>query len=161
DKKEKEKKQKDKPADKPTKHPNQIWVIRLDGGEAQQLTNRKYGTSEGSWNTEGTYITFSAQGDADDEPSPMTNGDIADERIIRDLSYRFDGIGYRERYSHIWKVNVDTNEQTQLTSGTVYDSNPQWQPNGQLIAFSGNRREDRKRYLGPRQVLVVSADGGE
>ncbi len=155
------KKEKETKPEKPTKHPNQIWVIRLDGGEAQQVTNRPYGASIGSWSSDSLHITFSAQGDAEDGEAPMTNGEIADERIIRDLSYRFDGIGYRERYSHIWKANTETREQTQLTFGTVNESDPQWQPNGDLIAFSGNRREDRKRYLSPRQILVVNASGGE
>lgn len=147
--------------EKPTKHPNQIWVIRLDGGEAQQVTNRPYGASLGSWSSDGTQLVFSAQSDAEEGTAPMTNGDVADERIIRDMSYRFDGIGYLERYSHIWKANIETKEQTQLTFGTVNESDPQWQPNGDLITFSGNRRDDRKRYLGARQILVVSSEGGE
>lgn len=155
------KKDKEKKPDTPAKHPNQLWVIRLDGGEAQQVTNRPYGTSSGSWNGEGTHLTFSAQSEIGDDTAPMTIGDVADELIVRDLSYRFDGIGYRERYSHIWKVDVEANEQTQLTNGEVFESDPQWQPNGSLIAFSGNRRDDRKRYLNPRQLLVVDADGGE
>ena len=143
------------------KHPNQIWVIRLDGGEAQQATNRPYGASLGSWSSDNLHIAFSAQSDPEADTAPMTNGGIADERIIRDLSYRFDGIGYRERYSHIWTVNIETKEQKQLTSGDVNDGDPQWQPNGDLIAFTGNRRDDRKRYLSPRQILLVPANGGD
>ena len=107
---------KESASEKPAKHPNQIWMIRLDGGEAQQVTNRPYGASIGSWSSDGTHLAFSAQSDADEGEAPMTNGGVADERIIRDLSYRFDGIGYRERYSHVWKVNLETNEQTQITS---------------------------------------------
>ena len=145
---------------KSTKHPNQLWVIRLDGGEAQQVSNRTYGVSAGSWSSDGSHIAFSAQSDPEDGTAPMTNGGVADERVVRDLSYRFDGIGYRERYSHIWKANVTTCEQTQLTTGEYFDADPQWQPNGEQIAFSGNRREDRKRYLSPRQVLVVGSGGG-
>lgn len=146
---------------KTAKHPNQLWIIRLDGGEAQQVTNRKYGASSGSWNSAGTHLAFSAQSDAEPDTAPMTNSGVADERIIRDLRYRFDGIGYIERYSHIWKVEVDSGEQTQLTFGEVIESDPQWQPNGNTIAFSGNRRDDRKRYLNPRQLLMVSAEGGD
>ena len=146
---------------KPAKHPNQLWVIRLDGGEAQQITNRKHGASAGSWSSDSTHLAFSAQSNAEDGTAPMKNGDVADERVIRDLRYRFDGQGYIERYSHIWKVDVETTEQTQLTTGEVFESDPQWQPDGDLIAFSGNRRDDRKRYLNPRQILLVSANGGD
>lgn len=161
DKESGDKKAEKKPKEKNAKHPNQLWVIRLDGGEAQQVTNRPHGVSAGSWDSDGTHLAFSAQSNPEPGTAPMTNGDVADERVIRDLRYRFDGLGYLERYSHIWKVNVDSNEQTQLTFGDVNEGNPQWQPNGDLIAFSGNRRDDRKRYLNPSQLLIVSAEGGD
>lgn len=150
-----------KDATKNGKHPNQLWVIRLDGGEAQQLTTRPYGASAGSWSSDGMHLAFSAQSDPEPDTAPMTNGGVADERIVRDLSYRFDGVGYRERYSHIWTVNTETGEQAQITTGTYSDGEPSWQPAGDLIAFVGNRREDRKRYLNPRQLLIVSANGGD
>ena len=143
------------------KQPTQIWVIRLDGGEAQQVSNLKYGAGTPSWSGEGTRIAFSAQDDPEPGTARMTNGDVADERVIRDLSYRFDGIGYLERYSHIYTVDLSTGEHQQLTTGSYLDSDPQWQPGGEVIAFVGNRRDDRKRYLTPRQILLVPADGGD
>ncbi len=161
DKKDEKKKKNGKENTRGKKHPNQVWMIRLDGGEAQQVTNLKYGAGPASWKSDGTALAFSAQSDAEPGTSPMTNGDVADERIIRDLSYRFDGIGYRERYSHIWTVEIESGTHTQLTFGDVNDADPQWQPNGDLIAFTGNRRDDRKRYLNVRQLLVVPAAGGD
>ncbi len=161
DDKKAEKKKKDKATnDKPKKHPNQLWTIRIDGGEAQQVSNLKYGVGPASWKSDGSALAFSAQSDAEPGTAPMTNGDVADERIIRDLSYRFDGVGYRERYSHIWSVELSTGNHTQLTSGDVSDSDPQWQPGGDTIAFIGNRRDDRKRYLNVNQLLTVHASGG-
>jgi dipeptidyl aminopeptidase/acylaminoacyl peptidase len=152
----------DKKNSKPD-HKPQIWTIRIDGGEAIQVTSHKNGTGSPSWSPDGAEIAFIASddvADADDFKAPMTNGDVADERIIRDLSYRFDGIGYRERYSHVWKVAVATGEMTQLTTGDVNDQDPQWSPDGTKIAFVGNRRKDRKLLLGARSILTVSATGG-
>lgn len=157
----KKKDKKNDPDGTSKKHPNQIWSIRLDGGEAQQVSNLKYGTGPASWKSDGTHLVFSAQSDAEPGTAPMTNGDVADERIIRDLSYRFDGRGYLERYSHVWTVDLASGQHKQITSGEVNDSDPQWQPGGHLIAFSGNRREDRKRYLNVDQLLVVNATGGD
>ncbi len=142
---------------------NQVWTIRIDGGEAQQVTNHKNGASSPTWAPDGKALAFVAMDDVAEDasvPAPMTNGDVADERIIRDLSYRFDGIGYRERYAHIWKVDVAGGKMTQLTEGDVVDQDPQWSPDGSRIAFVGNRRPDRKRLLGARSIMTVPADGG-
>ena len=159
---EKNKTGKDAPKNgKPARHPNQLWTIRLDGGEAQQVSNLKYGAGPASWKSDCSALVFGAQSDAEPDSAPMTNGGVADERIIRDLSYRFDGVGYRERYSHIWTVDLSSGNHTQLTTGDVNDSDPQWQPGGDMIAFVGNRRDDRKRYLNVSQLLTVSATGGD
>lgn len=142
---------------------NQIWTIRIDGGEALQVTSHKNGASSPSWAPDGTALAFVAMDDVAEDadvPAPMTNGDVADERIIRDLSYRFDGIGYRERYAHIWKVVVASGDMMQLTEGDVVDQDPQWSPDGSRIAFVGNRRPDRKRLLGARSIMTVPAAGG-
>jgi dipeptidyl aminopeptidase/acylaminoacyl peptidase len=152
----------DKKSGKPD-HKPQIWTIRIDGGEAIQVTNHKNGAGSPSWSPDGAEIAFIASddvADGDDFKAPMTNGDVADERIIRDLSYRFDGIGYRERYSHVWKVAVTSGEMTQITTGDVNDQDPQWSPDGTKIAFVGNRRKDRKLLLDARSILTVSATGG-
>lgn len=157
-----EKKKKNKKQAKTTPN-NQVWVIRIDGGEAIQVTNHKNGAASPAWSPTGDQIAFVASDDVPegaDVPAPMTNGDVADERIIRDMSYRFDGSGYRERYAHIWKVNVASAEMTQLTEGDVFDQDPQWSPDGARIAFVGNRRPDRKRLLGARSILTVLASGG-
>lgn len=151
----------EKKATAPKKHPNQIWVIRLDGGEAQQVSNLKYGAGPASWNSDGTFLTFSAASDPEKGEGATFIGEIADERVVKDLRYRFDGRGWLNRWSHIWKVELATGEHTQLTFGDVNDQDPQWQPGGDLIAFSSNRRDDRKRFLSPMQLFVVDANGGD
>jgi dipeptidyl aminopeptidase/acylaminoacyl peptidase len=161
--KDKDKARKDEKPAGASKPKSQVWTIRVDGGEATQVTNHPNGASSPSWSPDGAEIAFAASDDVRDEdevPAPMTNGGVADERVIRDLSYRFDAIGYRERYSHIWKVSVATGEMTQLTSGDVQDRDPQWSPDGSKIAFVGNRRKDRKYLLGARSILTVPATGG-
>lgn len=147
-----------------TKHPNQIWVIRLDGGEAMQVTNHRHGASSPSWAPDGTALAFTGSdavtGD-DDFTAPMTKGGVADEMILQDTVYRFDGRGWRDRYSHIWAVALDAGEMRQLTFGDVFDSDPQWSPTGEHIAFVANRRGDRRERPRGRAIHVVPAAGGD
>ncbi len=141
----------------------QIWTIRIDGGEAQQVTSHPNGASSPSWSPDGTQLAFVASdgvGDDDGFEAPTSTGEIADERVVRELRYRFDGRGWLEKYSHIWKISVDNREATQLTFGDVNDSDPQWSPAGDVIAFSGNRREDRKTLFAST-IITVPAAGGD
>ena len=149
-------------AEKP-KSPPQIWIIAIDGGEATQATAHPNGASSPSWSPDGKQIAFVAEDSVGkDEPflPPTSTGPIADERVVNDLRYRFDARGWLERYAHIWRVDLASGEMTQLTHGDVNDSEPAWSPSGDRIAFSGSRRDDRKR-LGAQTILTVSPDGGE
>jgi dipeptidyl aminopeptidase/acylaminoacyl peptidase len=56
--------------------------------------------------------------------------------------------------STIWRLSLDTGETRQMTGGTSMDSNPQWSPDGQQIAFIGKRGEKPQLY-------VMPVDGGE
>jgi dipeptidyl aminopeptidase/acylaminoacyl peptidase len=141
---------------------NQIWTIRIDGGEAIQVTNHPNGASSHSWAPDGGRIAFVASDDVSESDSflpPSTDGQVADERIIHDLRYRFDARGWLEKYAHLWTIDLASGEQSQLTFGDVSDSSPTWSPDGSTIAFVGNRREDRKR-LGASTILTVPASAG-
>ena len=78
----------------------QIWIIPVDGGEAEQLTKLEEG-SLGSlaWSPDGTKIAFSFR------PKPLADRKAEREareeehrsyppRVIRRVGYREDGIGY-------------------------------------------------------------------
>ncbi|MGB3330954.1 MAG: hypothetical protein WBA46_18460, partial [Thermomicrobiales bacterium] len=154
-----------KRADKPesAKPLPQIWVIAVDGGEATQATAHPNGASSPTWAPGGDRIAFVAQDDVAKDAgflAPTSVGPVADERVVHDLRYRFDARGWLEKYSHIWTVDLATNTMTQLTHGDVNDSEPTWSPAGNLIAFSGNRRDDRKQ-LGAQTILTIAAEGGE
>ncbi len=142
---------------------NQVWSIRIDGGEATQITNHLNGASSPCWAPDGSGVAFIASDDVlpgDDFLPPTTNGQIADERIIHDMRSRFDASGWLEKYAHLWVVTLSNGKHSQLTFGDVNDSAPAWSPDGKTIAFVGNRRDDRKR-LGANTILSVPAMGGD
>jgi dipeptidyl aminopeptidase/acylaminoacyl peptidase len=145
------------------KPPTQVWTIRIDGGEAAQVSSHPNGASDPEWSPDGKAIVFVAQDDVteSDRFSAATSvGPIADERIVRDISYRFDGRGFLEKYAHLWIVDIGGGAR-QLTFGDANDASPAWSPDGSTIAFSANRAVDRRRAWNVNAIHTVPAAGGE
>jgi dipeptidyl aminopeptidase/acylaminoacyl peptidase len=142
---------------------NQIWLIAPDGGEARQLSTHQGGASSISWSPDGRRLAFvgaDEPGADDGFTSPVTIGPAADEVVVHDIRYRYDGKGFLKTFTHIWEIDLATRDTVQITEGDVNDSAPAWSPTGRHIAFVGNRRDDRRRRSA-QTILVVPATGGE
>lgn len=146
-----------------TKPLNQIWLIAPDGGEARQLTAHEGGAASISWSPDGRRIAFVGTDEPAPEDSftaPVTIGPAADEMVVHDIRYKYDGKGYLKTFTHIWEIDLASRETLQVTEGDVNDTAPAWSPTGHHIAFAGNRRSDRRRRS-TQTILVVPANGGE
>src|SRR6185503_4042334 len=60
-----------------------------------------------------------------------------------------------EFVTQIWLANIDTKQNTQLTFGEKSSTNPKWSPDGNWIAFTSNRKDNRN------QLYLLSMNGGE
>jgi dipeptidyl aminopeptidase/acylaminoacyl peptidase len=60
-----------------------------------------------------------------------------------------------EFVTQIWLANITTKQNIQLTFGEKSSTNPKWSPDGNWIAFTSNRKDNRN------QLYLLSLNGGE
>ena len=60
-----------------------------------------------------------------------------------------------EFVTQIWLANIDTKQNIQLTFGDKSSTNPKWSPDGNWIAFTSNRKDNRNN------LYLLSLNGGE
>ena len=60
-----------------------------------------------------------------------------------------------EYVTQIWMANLDTKQSIQLTYGEKSSTNPKWSPDGNWIAFTSNRKDNRNG------LYLLSVNGGE
>jgi len=137
---------------------NQIWVMPAVGGEARQLTKFKRPLSNIRWSPDGTCLVCTARiGNSDND----TSKDKSDVKVITRLHYKMNGEGYHgDRRSHIFVVNAESGEMTQLTTGDYDHSHPAFSPDGTQIVFSSKRYDDAD-YVSYSDLYSVSVTGGE
>jgi dipeptidyl aminopeptidase/acylaminoacyl peptidase len=139
----------------------QIWVLPLDGGEAQPLTQLKSGIAAFQWSPDGKRIVATSRtGPTDDIPLASRKSDV---RHYSHILYKFNDTGwYDDKRSHIWVIDAVSGGAKQITSGEDWnDADPQWSPDSKKIAFvsdrSGKEFDDERN----KDIWVIPADGGE
>ncbi len=140
----------------------QIWVIAVGGGEARQLTRQPFGATSPTWSPDGHAIAFLSPTPPEHEPKSHDGegtGTVADERLITEIRYRYDGRGFIERHDHVWTIPSDGGDARQLTTGDTDDAQPTWSPDGARIAFVSNRTPDHETN-GISAIYAVPAQGG-
>jgi len=139
----------------------QVFLAPLDGGEGRQLTKEKHGVNEIAWSPDSTRIAYIARTGHHKESKERNPVEKAAPRVIRNLRYRLDTIGYfDERRTHIFVADTASGAAKQITDGDWYDSQPSWSPDSKQIVFTSDRERLRHDRQFRADVWLVAASGG-
>ena len=137
----------------------QIYVLRMDGGEAHALTHLKNGVSLFQWSPDGARFVAVSRIGPSDRASGARKSDV---RHYTRISYKFNDTGwFDDKRAHLWIVSASTGENKQITDGDDWnDADPQWSPDSTRIAFVSDRTG--KEYDGGhnKDIFVIPAEGG-
>ena len=73
--------------------------------------------------------------------SPRVSPDA--KRIVYTVSEAVTTSDRSEFVTQIWMANIETKQNFQLTFGDRSSNNPQWSPDGNWIAFTSNRKDNK------------------
>jgi dipeptidyl aminopeptidase/acylaminoacyl peptidase len=138
----------------------QIFILSMDGGEAQAISHLKNGVTSFQWSPDGKrFVALTRTGPSDDIAPGARKSDV---RHYRHISYKFNDTGwYDDKRSHLWIVEATAGKDQQITSGDDWnDLDPQWSPDGTRIAFVSDRTGHEYDDSHNRDVWVIAATGG-
>ncbi|MGO8948718.1 MAG: S9 family peptidase [Ktedonobacterales bacterium] len=147
----------------------QIYVLPLAGGEPRRLTRMRRGAGEPFWSADGRWLGFETEVRPGDTP---TNPDLRDaatrereekeevERphIYTRQQYRWDGKGYLEGRTHLFRVWLESAEVKALTEGDYDNTNGACSPDGRWLAFTSDRGPDRDANMATDIYLLDLQD---
>ena len=115
----------------------QLWLADQDGGNVSRVpTPAGIHPSNPSWSPDGAKIAFS------------------------DLEFFKTSAGTQQR-AHIYVIDIDGSNLTQLTSGPYEDESPSWSPDGKQIAFHRLEYKDPadSSSRAERYIVTMTSDG--
>lgn len=142
--------------DKP--HHAHVRLAPLDGGAPSRLGDLPGPVVQLTWSPDSGRLAVVCQvgGRDPDAAGPDKNA----PRTVRGLAARLDGIGWYEGRRHLFLLDVEGGETTQVTKGDFDHADPAFSPDGRFLVFVSDRHRRRNDREFSSDVWLMPADGG-
>ena len=145
----------------------ELHLYWLDTGQSAVLSNLPYAPGGISWSPDGEYIAFqmfvATEAPVLATPPPKPEGAqwAPPVTVIADYPYRRDGPGYLTAgHTHLFVIPAQGGTPRQLTRGDFdHAGRFAWSPDGETIAFSANRVDDKDPL--ESEIWTVGVNSGE
>lgn len=132
---------------------NQVFWLRVMGGEAEQLTNAKSGVSGFKWSPDGKRLCYTSA-DANSDKQEKDQNEKRDMRVI-DADWK---------YHHLYvldlaKTSKGERRSKRITSGKFHVTSFDWSPDGKTIAFAHQQTPSANDWT-TTDISLVPADSG-
>ncbi len=133
---------------------NQVWVMRLMGGEPEQVTESPTGVGAFQWSPNGKTIAYTAVDEDTEE----------EKKAKKEKSYVIE-VDKNFKYSHLYTISVERGEDgnravQRLTRGDFHISNFDWSPDGKTIVFDHKENPKINTSRMGYDISLVPADSG-
>jgi dipeptidyl aminopeptidase/acylaminoacyl peptidase len=139
----------------------QIHLVALTGaGGNVALTRLEGGVSGYQWSPDGARLVVVSR--TADRSVTAAENRKSDARHYTHITYKFNETGWDDgRRERLWVVSVPGGNAAQITDGQEWnDTDPQWSPDGQRIAFVSDRSGRAYDGGSNTDVWVTPATGG-
>jgi dipeptidyl aminopeptidase/acylaminoacyl peptidase len=132
----------------------QLYVIRVDGGEAHLVVDLEEGVRSPAWSPDSKHVLFLSRVWTDGKPK-------SDVKVIKRIRYRENGVGFFPGLrTHLFVSSMTGGKPKQLTKGEFDIQAARWSPNGQQIAVVTNIEKDAD-FTNIQDIFLLGAKGGE